>query len=373
MKQVFCCSVLLSLLGGVWFAWADEPKSAAAQDLAKLVKKFEAEEKALKKKIADAKSGEDREQAAFLLKELYAFTASDALDLAEENKKDEVGLEAAVLALKLLGQNKAKGPDVEKATTIIMGNVDSPKISSAFAQMVDLGQQGLDFLKNVGEKSTNKDVQGLAYFYTALALDAAATGHESRGNDELASRTRNEAVDMLDKAVKTAPEAKVGMKTLTKAAADEMVNIKIGVGFPVPDVEGTTLDGKKVKLSSYKGKVVLFDFWATWCGPCVAMIPHERELTIKMTQKPFVLLSVNVDEEQDTLKEFMEKEKMPWDHWFDGAKGPIAKTFKIRAFPTMYLIDAKGIVRKKWIGSPGNEVMDKAVAELVAEAEKMKP
>ena len=50
----------------------------------------------------------------------------------------------------------------------------------------------------------------------------------------------------------------------------------------------------------------------------------------------------------------------------------MAKTFKVRAYPTLYLIDAKGIIRKKWVGSPGNEVLDKAVEELVAEAEKAK-
>jgi thiol-disulfide isomerase/thioredoxin len=152
-----------------------------------------------------------------------------------------------------------------------------------------------------------------------------------------------------------------------------MVSMKIGVGQPVPDVEGMTLDGKKVKLSSYRGKVVLFDFWATWCGPCVAMIPHEREMVEKMKGKPFALLGVNVDEEKADFVSFMgDKDKMPWDHWYDGSKGPVAKMFKVRAYPTMYLIDAKGIIRKKWIGSPGNEVLDKAVEELVAEAEKAK-
>jgi thiol-disulfide isomerase/thioredoxin len=372
MKRVLFCSALLCSLTGVWLANADD-KSPAAQDLAKLQKKFEEEEKALKKKIADAKSGEDREQAAFLLKELYAFTASDALDIADENKKDEVGLEAAVLALKLLGQNKAKGPEIDKATNIVMGHVDSPKISGAFAQIVELGQPGLEFLKTVSEKTTNKDVQGMAFYYTALAMDIAATRQEGLGNLEMATRTRGEAVDMMEKAVKTAPQAKIGDKTLAKAAEIEIANIKIGVGFPIPDVEGTDLDGKKVRMSSYKGKVVLFDFWATWCGPCVAMIPHERDLAIKMAQKPFVLLSVNVDEDKETLKEFMKNEKMPWDHWFDGEKGPISKQFKINAFPTLFLIDAKGIVRKKWIGSPGNDVLDKAVAELVTEAQKMKP
>ena len=195
---------------------------------------------------------------------------------------------------------------------------------------------------------------------------------EVRKNDEGAAKLRNEAIEMIEKAVKLAPDAKVGMETLSKAAIGEIASLKIAVGHSIPEVEGFDLDGKKVKLSSLKGTVVLFDFWATWCGPCRAMIPHERELIDKLAKKQFKILSVSADEKKDTLTEFLEKEKMPWAHWWDGMQGPIAKTFKVCAFPTMYLIDAKGMIRKKWIGSPGNEVLDKAVEELVAEMEKKK-
>jgi thiol-disulfide isomerase/thioredoxin len=148
--------------------------------------------------------------------------------------------------------------------------------------------------------------------------------------------------------------------------------LKIGVGNPVPEIEGADLDGKKIKLSSYRGKVVLFDIWATWCGPCVRMIPHERELVGKMADKPFVLLSMSVDEDKATLTSFLATEKMPWHHWWDGSRGPVAKMFKVRAYPTLFLIDAKGIVRKKWVGSPATDELDKAIEELVAETQKSK-
>jgi thiol-disulfide isomerase/thioredoxin len=376
MQRVLFASLALTI-GGLWVALADDPKDAPAsplaQKVAKLRKKFDEDEKALKKKLADAKDGEDQRQISFQIKELSAITASDALDLADEGKKDEGGLDAAVFALKLLGQHRITGADMDKAATIILDNhIESPKIAPALALMVDNERTGMTFLQTVAEKATNPEVQGLALFYTAMALDAKAGGQESNGNAEAATRTRNEAADMMAKALKLAPDAKVGSGTLAKAVEAEMVSLKIGVGNPVPDVDGIDLDGKKVKLSSYRGKVVLFDFWATWCGPCVAMIPHERELVEKQAGKPFALLSVNVDEDKGQLSEFLGKEKMPWSHWFDGPRGPVAKMFKVRAYPTLYLIDTKGIVRKKWIGSPGNDVIDKAVEELVAEAQSAK-
>jgi thiol-disulfide isomerase/thioredoxin len=375
MRRVLFAGLVL-IVGGLWVAIAEEPKepsSALGRKLAKLQKKFEADKKALDKKMADAKEPDDKQQVAFLTKELYAFAASDAVELAEEGKKDEAGLDAAVFALKLLGKYSLTGPDMDKASAIVLENhIDSPKIAAALAEMVEAGPTGLTFIQTVAEKATNKEVQGLALYYQALALDAKATSQEGRSTEEYLTKLRTEAVDLIDKAVKTAPDAKVGDETLTKAAVKAVASLKFGVGFPVPDVEGVDLEGKKVKLSGYRGKVVLFDFWATWCGPCVAMIPHERELVSKMSDKPFAMLGVNVDDEKSALNEFLSKEKMPWNHWYDGSRGPLAKTFRVNAYPTLYLIDAKGVVRKKWIGSPGNEVLDKAVEELVEEAKKEK-
>lgn len=372
MRRVLIACLLL-ISAGLWVGLADEPTSPLGRKLAKLEKKFEADKKDLDKKIADAKEADDRKQAEFLMKELHAFTASDAVELAEDAKKDEAGLDAAVFALKLLGKYNLTGADLDKASAIILEHhVNSPKIGPALAQMVNCGSAGLQFIETVGEKSTNKEVQALAMYYQALAIDAKATGLEGRSTEEYLAKLRAQAVESMEKAVRTAPDVKIDGEAIAKAAEKELVNIKIGVGNPAPDVEGIDLDGKKIKLSSYQGKVVLFDFWATWCGPCRAMIPHERELVKKMDGKPFALLSISADNDKSDLTDFLKTEQMPWSHWFDGAGGPIAKKYKISAFPTLYLIDAKGVVRKKWVGSPGNEVLDKAVEELVAEATKDK-
>jgi thiol-disulfide isomerase/thioredoxin len=360
----------IALFGtGLWFAFGDEPKGPIARKFEEMKKKFDTEEAELKKKLEEAQDADDRKQIAFSIKELSAITASDAVELANENPKDEAAVDAAVFALKLLGQHQVTNADMDKATAIILDNhINSPKIQGALAQMSEAGPRGLRFLKTVAEKTTDKDVQAVATFYCACALDGEIAQFEALMNYEAAGKLRAEAIEMIEKAVKLSPDAKVGKEPLAKAAEVELASLKIGVGNPVPDVEGISLDGKKTKLSGLRGKVVLFDFWATWCGPCRAMIPHEREMFEKLSKKNFVLLSVSADEKKETLTEFLEGEKMPWSHWWDGSRGPIAKLFKIRAYPTLYLIDANGVVRKKWIGSPGNEVLDKAVEELVAEA-----
>ncbi|HKB02059.1 MAG TPA: TlpA disulfide reductase family protein [Gemmataceae bacterium] len=373
MQRVLFAGLVLAL-GLPGAAFGDDPASPLARKLAQLKKKHEADEKELKKKLADAKAADDKQQVNFLIKELHAFTASDAVELAQEGKKDEAGLEAAVFAIKLLGPFKLTGADMDKAIAIIMDHhIDNPKIAPALAEMVDAGPNGLAFLESVVDKALNKEVQALALYYNALAEDAKATAAEGPTGDPVKiAAVRARAADMMERAVKLAPDARVGEDTLAKTVPAELVALKLAVGSAVPEVEGTDLDGKKVKLSSFRGKVVLLDFWATWCGPCVAMIPHERELVSKMSEKPFALIGVSVDEEKDALTEFLGRQKMPWAQWWDGPKGQLTRMFKVRSFPTLYLIDAKGVVRHKWVSSPGDEVIDKAVAELVVEAEKGK-
>jgi thiol-disulfide isomerase/thioredoxin len=359
------------LIGCLCLVNAEDTKSPVGRKFAELKKKFETEEKELKAKLAEAQDADDKKQLAFQIKELSAITASDAVDLAVDNPKDDASIDVAVFALKLLGQHRVTGGDMDKIAAFILDNhINNPKIGVVLGPMSQAGPAGERFIKTVAEKTTSKEVQGLAFFYNALALDGQAGAYEANGNADAAAKTRGEAMEMLEKAVKLSPEARVGDLSLAKAAENELVAMKISVGNPIPDVEGIDLDGKKVKMSSYRGKVVLFDFWATWCGPCRAMIPHERELSEKLSKKPFVILSVSADEEKMALTEFLGTEKMPWAHWWDGSQGPVAKMFRIKAFPTIYLVDAKGIIRKKWIGNPGEEIMDKAVQELVAEAEK---
>src|SRR4029077_1069369 len=131
-----------------------------------------------------------------------------------------------------------------------------------------------------------------------------------------------------------------------------------------PPAASKDLKGENVSLTDYLGKVVVLDIWATWCGPCKAMIPHEREMAARFKDKPFALVSVSVDEEKKELQEFLEKEPMPWAHWWEGAEAPLVKQWNVRFFPTIYVIDAKGVIRHKNLRG---EELEKAIEKLLAE------
>jgi thiol-disulfide isomerase/thioredoxin len=373
------CAAATALSLGLLVACADDkkpdPKPAAgdaAARLDKLKKKFDAEMADLKGRYEKA-SPADQRGILGERRELALISAQTAIEIAKEDPKGEVGLDAAVFAIEKAGRFGG-GKEVEAATGIVAEHhLDSPKVKALLPVISGAGPAGEKFLRAAAEKAADKEVKGTALLYLGTIAAAQLDDEE---DEKRVGELIAKATEYLEKAAKEAPEAKVEETTVAKAVAEQLEGLKaiknLAVGKPVPDVEGTALDGKKVKLSGYKGKVVLVDIWATWCGPCVKMIPHERKMVEANQKRPFVLLSVSADNDQETLTKFLEKEPMPWDHWFDGRGGKVAKAFRVQAFPTLYLIDHAGVIRHKWVGNPGDEKLDKAVEELVKEAEKAK-
>jgi hypothetical protein len=103
------------------------------------------------------------------------------------------------------------------------------------------------------------------------------------------------------------------------------------------------------------------------------MYGHERSLVQKMQGKPFALLGVNSDQNREELKKVLEQQNITWrSFWAGGTNGPIPTQWKIKGWPTIYLIDHKGVVRQRYLGNPGDAVLDSEIEKLVREAEASK-
>lgn len=135
-----------------------------------------------------------------------------------------------------------------------------------------------------------------------------------------------------------------------------------------PPFAVTTMDGRHISLDDLKGKVVLIDFWATWCEPCREALPHVREIVKKFQGQPLVVLSVSLDDNEQEWKDFIAKNGMTWLNYRDGGfTGPISKLFGVEAIPHTFTIDADGVLQDEHIGDAAIEGKLKKLLERARE------
>jgi len=144
------------------------------------------------------------------------------------------------------------------------------------------------------------------------------------------------------------------------------IKAKVGIDQPAKDFTVELLDGKSFKLGKQKGKVVLLDFWATWCSPCREEIPNLKRLYAEFKDKNFEIIGISLDKNQDKLKDYLEKEGITWkisssgESWNDEH----VQLYGVNSIPSMWLVDKNGILRH--FGLRG-EKLEAAVKELVKE------
>jgi peroxiredoxin len=155
-----------------------------------------------------------------------------------------------------------------------------------------------------------------------------------------------QAMDKKTEAQKTPTET-----TATTASAQTN---GLEIGAKAPDFELKTLTGEPTKLSDYKGKKVMLNFWATWCPPCKAEMP-EMEKFYKQGNKDVVILAVNIDPQND-VQGFANKNGITFPILLD-TDGKVNSTYQILSIPTTYFIDRNGIIQNKYTGAMNLDMM----------------
>ena len=143
-------------------------------------------------------------------------------------------------------------------------------------------------------------------------------------------------------------------------------------GQDVPDPQLKTLDGKPLKLSDYRGKVVLLDFWATWCGPCVGDTPNLKAVHEAFGKdERFVLISLSLDPDAQPAIEYVKKNELGWVHGFlgDWGKTKVPEQFGVRGIPAYFLIGPDGkLISKNVYGNNMKREVEAALAKMPAKA-----
>lgn len=251
------------------------------------------------------------------------------------------------------------------------------------------------FLREAMMKSPHREVKGQACFALAIFLNfraevarLCAASPEDRKRWESMLKTpenlalyRDRAPDDLAKEAEGIYRRVVAEfsdlkdakgRPLGERAKGELNEIgNLGVGKTAPEIEGEDAEGRRFRLSDYRGKVIVLTFSGNWCGPCRAMYPAERELVAKLRDQPFALLSVNTDDSKETLRKSIASGEVTWRCWWDGAPGgPICTSWGIELFPTVHVLDHRGVIRHR---GEGGEKLEEVVNTLLKEIEPTSP
>lgn len=131
------------------------------------------------------------------------------------------------------------------------------------------------------------------------------------------------------------------------------------------DMKFTAVDGREVDLSKMQGKVVLIDFWATWCGPCVAELPNVLKAYKELHPKGFEIIGISLDSDKAKLESFVKERGMEWPQYFDGKswRNEISSQYGINSIPAMWLVNKKGMV----VSTNARGGLEEKVQKLLAE------
>ena len=160
---------------------------------------------------------------------------------------------------------------------------------------------------------------------------------------------------------------------LTLLGTAEARDLQAYKGGAAPPLVLKDLSGKTQDLKQYRGKVVLINFWATWCPPCRAEMPSLQRLKAKLAGKPFVILAVDMGEAEPQVKAYIREIKTDFSVLLD-KDGRALKAWKVFACPTSYVVDAQGKIRYGLYGASEWDASDKVekITQLMPSAAQAK-
>jgi thiol-disulfide isomerase/thioredoxin len=324
---------------------ADDPPSSPAGQYQALVKASEKARNDFNQAYQAATTDAERQQIARVQGRQSAPDAFAAqfLTLIQRYPQDQAALDA----FWWLMSRVRNAPETEDAVDVLLRyRMEDAELAKTCQSLTHYYcRAGEKLLRAAIERSPHRTVQGQARFSLALFLRHRA----SRQNSENRQGLESEAERLLQEVIKNFSDLKFQTTTLGQAANLELFELKnLSIGKTAPEIEGLDLQGKPMKLSEFQGKIVLVVFWATWCGPCMADVPHEVELLKQYHQQPFAIVGVNADERMvEALKACLDY-SIPWRSFHDGkSSGPISTRWNVRSWPILYLIDQKGTIRYK--------------------------
>ncbi len=237
-------------------------------------------------------------------------------------------------------------------------------------------------IRQLIKDSNNRKVKGMMTFTLAIYLDSLKNMSEldrrmavsSLGKDGTYITKRsepelsNEIDQLLETCINDFDDVEVTQRKVSELAAGmKFATTELAIGKVVPEIEGSDLDGQPFKLSDYRGKVIVLDFWGDWCAACKLRYAYQRSLVDQLADKPFALIGVNSDKDLEQIRSVVKEKQLNYRSFWNGEKGfrgPLSTKWDVRGWPTTFIVDAQGVIRyRNLLG----DNLDRAIEMLLAE------
>lgn len=362
-----CSFIAVLLLQGALaqlsLAQADEKRSRRERFeglKAEYDRKFEEFKKAAQKSTGEADAAEVRKLRPTAKDYCNRFMA-----LANENAADDVACDALVWVVEHHDQRESLQQLEEAIGLIAKHHLATPKLKEIIPALAySHSKPAVVLAEALIEKGGNREVRGYACMFSAIGRYAQFEGKFEDKDDKHLAEIRT----LLLRVQKDYPDIQLDNKRFGRIAEGLLFELAHLIpGKVAPDIEGADLTGKKMKLSDHRGKVVVLVFWGSWCGPCMGEVPYLRKLMASFRDRPFTVVGVNSGDTREKAAKAIRDEKMTWPVFLDGEDGPIVERWAVLHFPTVYVLDAKGVIRLKQLSD--QDEFEKIIAELVKQAE----